>query len=66
VEAKELGKHAIDDIDGIIQKFTHTSECITLTTIPDSEQACLGIISMVRSMAIGFGYCLGQWGETVL
>jgi hypothetical protein len=29
VEAKELEKHAIDAIDGIIQKFTHTSECIT-------------------------------------
>jgi hypothetical protein len=34
-----------------------------LTTIPDGEQACLGIVSMARSMEIGSGHCLGQWGE---
>jgi len=66
VAAKELGKHAIDAIDGIIKKFTHISECIHLTTIPDSEQACLCIVSMARSMAIASGHCLGQWGEPVL
>jgi hypothetical protein len=32
-------------------------------TIPDGEQACLGIVSMLRSMEITSGHCLGQWGE---
>jgi hypothetical protein len=45
-------------------KNSHTHRnALHLTTIPHSEQACLGIISMVRSMAIGSGYHLGQWAR---